>query len=298
MAKVQISDKELEEIRRDLSLTTPLKFIDAGGYKAVYKTTINGIDEAIKILPMIGTEDDEIDENIKRIKREISILQTCQSDYLVKLASICPKLITAVGKSFVVYSEEFLTGESLAVRILRRHIPDTAEIIMLMLSGLDVIRHLWGADSKIIHRDIKPNNVLFTGNTKRPFVILDLGIAFVLGETGITRNTVNIPGTLYYMAPEMLKRGFRQNIDFRVDLYSLALTAYEYASLVNPFARKGDVVYTTMTRIAKNKPEPLETFRSDLPKELCELINKMLSKAPYLRPSNLDILEELLRGLR
>ena len=68
---------------------------------------------------------------------------------------------------------------------------------------------------------------------------------------------MNIPGTLYYLAPEMLRRGFRQNIDYRADLYAIALTAYEYSSGINPF-RRGDAVYTTMTRIAKDKPEPLD----------------------------------------
>jgi serine/threonine-protein kinase len=140
----------------------------------------------------------------------------------------------------------------------------------------------------VIHRDIKPDNIIKTDDPVRPYVLLDLGIAFQIGGTRITRNSARIPGTLYYIAPEMLDQGFRQNLDYRADLYTVGLTLYEFASGDNPFAHSGDPQFTTLYRIKTQRPKPLRELRSDLPAEVCRLIDQLMRKLPALRPANLD----------
>jgi len=144
------------------------------------------------------------------------------------------------------------------------------------------------ASMNVIHRDIKPDNIIRTKDPMRPYVLLDLGIAFRIGGTGITRNSARIPGTLYYIAPEMLDQGFRQNLDYRADLYTIALTLYEFASGDNPFAHRGDPQFTTLYRIKTQRPKPLWDLRSDLPAELCSVIDQLMRKLPALRPANFD----------
>jgi serine/threonine protein kinase len=144
------------------------------------------------------------------------------------------------------------------------------------------------ASINVIHRDIKPDNIIRTGNPMRPYVLLDLGIAFQLGGTRITRNSARIPGTLYYIAPEMLDQEFRQNLDYRADLYTIGLTLYEFASGDNPFAYRGDPQFTTLYRIKTQRPKPLRELRSDLPAELCRVIDQLMKKLPALRPANFD----------
>jgi eukaryotic-like serine/threonine-protein kinase len=122
----------------------------------------------------------------------------------------------------------------------------------------------------------------------RYFVLLDLGIAFQIGGTLLTRDSTRIPGTLYYIAPEMLDQKFRQNLDYRADLYTVALTLYEFASCDNPFAHRTDPQFTTLYRIKTEKPKALHALRNDLPMPFCKLIDQLLRKIPALRPANLE----------
>jgi len=166
--------------------------------------------------------------------------------------------------------------------------PTIGELTKLARCLLRAVQDLVKQD--IIHRDIKPDNVIETKLTNRPYVLLDLGIAFQIGGTQITRDRTRIPGTLYYIAPEMLDCEFRQNLDFRADLYDIGLTLYEYASSDNPFAHRRDPQYTTLYRIKTETPKPLSEHRPDLPMDFCVLVDQLLKKLPALRPSNISML--------
>ena len=149
--------------------------------------------------------------------------------------------------------------------------------------GFSAVDELW--QSNVVHRDIKPDNVMALSDDKRPYVLLDLGVAFVVGGTPLTRDPRNVHGTLYYLAPEMLEPSFRENLDLRADLYAVGLTLYEYACGANPFMRREDAQYTTIQRIYRDTPTPLHELRSDLPVEFCKMIDQLLKKRPALRPN-------------
>jgi serine/threonine protein kinase len=97
-----------------------------------------------------------------------------------------------------------------------------------------------------------------------------------------------VPGSLLYLAPEMLQANFRETLDYRSDIYTVGMTVYEYATGIQPFARRGDVTGQTLTRILREKPRPLEELRNDLTDGFCQTINQMMKKKPALRPSNLE----------
>tara|TARA_R110002124_G_C8950160_1_gene513273 strand:- start:2269 stop:2511 length:243 start_codon:yes stop_codon:yes gene_type:complete len=78
----------------------------------------------------------------------------------------------------------------------------------------------------IVHRDIKPLNIIKTGKKGREFVLIDLGIAFYLSGTNFTRDSNKVPGSAPYLAPEFFKPNFRERMDFRSDLYNVGLTIY------------------------------------------------------------------------
>lgn len=296
--KINIDEFVLSEIKKLLELKE-LIFIDAGGYKAVYKALVNNKFEAIKIVPMPETSNfDKQEEDINRIKREIQILKQCKSPYIVKLGTINPANYQINKNQYIIYSEEFVSGETLRTKIKSGHKPYLKELKTLMFNILDVIKTLWNHPNQFIHRDIKPKNIISTNNTRRSYILLDLGIAYAVGETGITKNTRDIMGTRYYVAPEMLKSGYRKILDFRADLYTLGLTVYEYASGENPFARSEDAIYTTLSRIARETPQKLHELRNDLPLQFCNLIDQLLKKIPALRPSNIKILKKKLEGIK
>jgi serine/threonine protein kinase len=170
--------------------------------------------------------------------------------------------------------------------IIKDYRPAWQELAELGVCILRGVREL--TLMNVIHRDIKPDNIIKTDDPVRPYVLLDLVIAFQIGGTPITRNSARIPGTLYYIAPEMLDQGFRQNLDYRADLYTAVLTLYEFASGDNPFAQRGDPQFTTLYRIKTKRPRPLRELRNDLPVEMCSLVDQLMRKLPALRPANID----------
>lgn len=279
---------DIEEVKKVAPEARNLEEIGSGGFKVVYKALVSGKIEAVKLVQIPSDENDETvrDENLRRIVRELEILSKCTSPYLVKLGSIAPRACKIGGLEYMLYSEEYLPGDSLREMISKDYRPTRQELAELGACMLKAVQDL--ASMNVIHRDIKPDNIIRTNNPIRPYVLLDLGIAFQVGGTRITRNSARIPGTLYYIAPEMLDQGFRQNLDYRADLYTVALTLYEFASGDNPFAHRGDPQFTTLYRIKTQKPKPLREFRIDLPTEMCSLIDQLMRKLPALRPANLN----------
>lgn len=274
-----------------------LSFIDEGGFKAVYKATIAGRIEALKVIfiPRENDQEQEHSEILPRVKREIESLKLCECPYIVKLGNLLPRLCVIQNLDYLIYSEELLEGQTLHERIRTGHIPDLEECKTLLICLLKVIQELKTID--IIHRDIKPKNIFALNDTNRPYVILDLGIAFKLHSTAITKNPDYRLGTLPYMAPEMFQPQFRQHIDYRSDLYSAAITVYEYAASLHPLASREEDDFTTIYRIAHSRPSPLFSHRSDLSSSFCLIIDYMIRKKPALRPSNLEELIEKLEAI-
>jgi len=151
--------------------------------------------------------------------------------------------------------------------------------------------------NNLIHRDIKPANVLALDNPDRPYVVLDLGIAFKLDSTAITKDPNAIVGTLLYMPPETFHENSHQQIDYRGDLYSAALTTYEFASGVHPLIQGGKNDPSTLLRILTVNPIPLISYRQDLPEPFCRIIDQLIKKIPALRPSNIEALIKKVEAL-
>ncbi len=269
-----------------------LEALDSGGFKAVYKASIGSKLEIFKLvcLPSAGqTEEQQAyrHESMGRIRREVELLGRCQAKELVKLGSLAPRVVAIGGTEYVGYSEELLDGQNLW-KLLRAKSdkPSETEARQLLRALVKAIAELWAL--RVIHRDIKPHNVIKLADPQRPFVLLDLGIAYGLFDTGLTRDTQLIPGTPRYLAPEMLRPGFRQTLDFRADLYSAALTVFEYSAQIHPLARTRDDLIETLSRIATQPPRSLRKERPDFSNRFCQLIDQALKKKPALRPANLE----------
>jgi len=287
----------LEQLQNSLKgKVDSLTYLDQGGFKAVYKGYVQERPEAIKVvyIPADTDEEDHI-ELIGRVKREIETLDKCKSPEFVQLGSLPPESININGIDYIIYSEEYLDGENLRSKLSENYKPDLSELIQLTKTLLKAIKLL--KENDLIHRDIKPDNAIKLKSPKRPFVILDLGIAFKIHGTALTRNSMFRPGTLPYMAPEMFNPRFRENIDYRSDMYSAGITAYEYASGVHPIRKRGEDAYTTMYRILKTRPQPLSTLRPDLPSDFCKIIDQLVKKLPALRPASIQKLLKKVKEL-
>lgn len=136
----------------------------------------------------------------------------------------------------------------------------------------------------VIHRDLKPGNILVTGDgaDAQPKVV-DFGIAHVLTAQGQGPDTANFQGTLAYAAPERLDGTDANPADVRADVYSLGVVAYELLSGRLPVDVARDPLATAVRRIRTEEPPPLGSFHRALRGDLEHIVQRALAKDPARR---------------
>lgn len=286
-------------VQDTLDLDQEPQFIDSGGFKVVYRLGTPSGQEVLKavyIPSSVGEEEDIARAQlIARAEREIVALGECKSPHLVKLGGFPPTIHSIEDNDYLVYSEEYLPGQTLSNWINRDPAPIFRELLGVFSSLISLIRNL--SEAGYLHRDIKPANIIDTGLQNRPYVLLDLGIAYKIHGTELTLGG-SPPGTLRYMAPELLKPDYKNVMDFRCDLYAAGLTVYVVASGIHPFAPKPEHDYATAYRILKERPQALALLRPDLPPAFCGIIDRCIRKKPALRYARLDLIEDALQEVR
>jgi len=228
---------DIKLVQHKLPEVSNLEYHKPGGFKIVYWGEIEGQKEAVKLVQIPeDPHDPEVKkENLGRINREITLLDQCKSTNLVNIGSLDVREIEINSITYLVYSEEFIDGEDLQNLIKKNYHPTRNELYELARCLLNCIEEL--SSKGAVHRDIKPANILKTDN-ERGFVLIDLGLAFLMDGTDLTRNPRAVPGTDAYLAPEMFEDSFRKRLDYRADLYNMGLTIYEYATNSHPFRSK------------------------------------------------------------
>jgi serine/threonine protein kinase len=284
----------------DLAASFPdlsdFSYLDSGSFKAVYQVkTKTDTSEVIKLVRLPHNDGSPQLEKIRneelgRLKREISLLGDLDCPLIVNLGSFPPMRVTIGAEECVAYSEELLQGKDLKAVITEGNKPTEEEIRVLLRCLVEAIQALW-KQKHTVHRDIKPANIFATGGEDRPFVILDLGIAYNVLEPGLTLDPNSIPATPLYMAPEMLDPNFRDSLSYRADLYAAGLTVFEFASAgTHALAKKGDDYARTITRVLHQEPTRLKDLRPDISPKLTSLIDQLIRKKPSLRPGNLPLI--------
>lgn len=171
----------------------------------------------------------------------------------------------------------FVDGESLADKLEREgrlSIEESTVIFREIASALD-LAHRRG----VVHRDIKPHNVLLEGESGRA-LLTDFGIART-AEGGQLTATGMVVGTPAYMAPEQVTG---ETIDHRSDLYALGCVAFEMLAGRPPF--EGATPQAMLYRRVSESPPAVETLRADTPPDLAELVNHCLAPEPGDRPTS------------
>jgi len=179
---------------------------------------------------------------------------------------------------------QLLEGRTLTGLLAARGSLDPDSVVKIgvqLASGLAAV-HAAG----IIHRDVKPANVIITREPSNQVRLVDFGVAKLPGavdlvDTNLTQSGA-ILGTVEYMAPEALLG--QPNVDFRADQYSLGVTLYECATGGVPFdGGLGQV----LLRVTTSEPTPLTSLRFDIPKALSEVIHRCLARDPENRFSSM-----------
>jgi tetratricopeptide (TPR) repeat protein len=212
----------------------------------------------------------------ERFQREIRLAASLQQ------ANIVPLLSTGESGGLPYYTMPYVEGESLRHRLGAGPLPISD---VLRVLG-EVARALqYAHDRGIVHRDIKPDNVLLSGGTA---VVTDFGIAKALsasrtGPGGATLTQLGTSiGTPAYMAPEQAAGD--PNVDHRADLYALGCMAYELLAGQPPF--HGRTPQRVLAAHMSEPPEDIATRRADAPAALSQLVMRLLHKDADERPQS------------
>jgi eukaryotic-like serine/threonine-protein kinase len=211
--------------------------------------------------------------------------------------NIVPLYDSGEADGVLYYVMPFESGLSLRERLRRDGPLPIDEATAILRDVCDALAY--AHKSGVVHRDIKPDNVLLAG---RHALVTDFGIAKALSTpdgdsdgsplaADATTTAAGIMvGTPAYMAPEQASADPR--VDRRADLYAFGVLAFEMLAGRPPFS--GDVAHEILAAQLSHTPAPVTTFRADVPPALAELISKCLKKRPSDRWQTADeILAEL-----
>ncbi|HWL84996.1 MAG TPA: serine/threonine-protein kinase, partial [Polyangiaceae bacterium] len=197
--------------------------------------------------------------------------------------------ISEEGEPYLVL--EWIEGESLDVRLDR--VAATSERLSLY-SVLDLGQQLAGALAAahaigIVHRDVKPSNILLVeGDLHRP-KLADFGIVRATSETALTTSGV-ILGTIGYMAPEQARRA--EDLDGRADLFSLGCVLFRCITDRDVFYGPDPLAILSMLLV--HEPPRVASLRPEVPPELDALVAQLLAKDRDERPASASQVKEVL----
>jgi serine/threonine-protein kinase len=201
----------------------------------------------------------------ERFVREIEIAAQLQHPHIL------PLFDSGEADGFLYYVMPFVDGESLRERLTREGQVPIAEAVRILREVVDALAHAHA--SGVVHRDIKPDNVMLSG---RHAVVTDFGVAKAVSAAGSDKlTTVGMAlGTPTYMSPEQAMG--ETNLDQRADIYSVGALAYELFTGHPPFEKP--TPQQLLAAHVLEKPEPPTARRPELSPALSGLVMRCLEK--------------------
>jgi serine/threonine-protein kinase len=240
--------------------------IGRGGMAVVYRATDLRLHRrvAIKVLPPELAFNADVRERF---------LREAQTSARLAHPSIVPIYTVDEREGIVYFVMALVDGESLAQRLVREPRLPIAEARTLLAGVADALAY--AHSQGVVHRDVKPDNIMLEMSTGRPMVT-DFGIARAAqGDTRLTVTGVAI-GTPAYMSPEQAL-GERE-LDGRSDIYSLGIIGYQLLAGETPF--KASNTPAMLVKHVSESPRPLAQLRPDVPPVLGHAIARALAKKP------------------
>lgn len=248
-----------------------IEYIGGGGMANVYlaRDMILDRDVAVKILRLDLANDDEL---IRRFHREAQSATSLVHPNIVNIYD--------VGEEDNIYYivMEYVDGETLK-QYIQNHFPIPIEkVIDIILQITSAISH--AHQNNIIHRDIKPQNILIDkkGNVK----ITDFGIAVALTSTTITQ-TNSVLGTVHYISPEQARGGVATK---KSDIYSLGIVLFELLTGRLPFSGES-AVSIALKHLQTETPHP-RSWNPSIPQSVENIILKATAKDPLYRYDDIE----------
>lgn len=240
-----------------------LSLVGAGAMGSVYRARDRELDEivALKMLnpDLLGSAN-----MLERFRREVKLARRVAHPSVARVHDIGEH----AGRKFL--TMEFIEGESLGALLDRGPLPSVARAVQLALGicGGVAAAH----DAGVVHRDLKPDNVMLTPSG-RP-VVTDFGIARAIEHQDVKHTAHGaLVGTPAYMAPEQVEG---KGVDERTDVYALGVVLFELVTGQLPFT--GDSPYVVAAkRLTEDAPDPRQ-HRPDLPDAIARVIAQCLKR--------------------
>src|SRR5690349_7097701 len=250
----------------------PLRPLGSGGMGHVWlaRDERSGLDIALKIVAREG-------KSGHRAEREARAAAALRHPRCQRILSL------ARDPSHVYIAYEYIPGRTLR-EAMRSGELDDAAAIEVAAQIADALAHAHGRG--IIHRDVKPSNVLLAETGGVDVRLLDFGLA-QMAEFDTLTGLGDIPGTLAYISPERLQG---QPATPAADVWALGVLLWEALAGEHPFW--GGDLTDTSSRIQHGAPA-LETMRPDLPRHVIDTVTSALAPSPQRRPSASRLAHEL-----
>jgi serine/threonine-protein kinase len=248
-----------------------------GGMGVVYLANEVDLDRpvAIKLLPP---------ERAANERLKARFLHEARTAAKLSHPNIIPiHAVDEVG-DFVFFAMAYVDGETLAERVRVRGPLPPSEAARVLREVAWALAHAHAHG--VVHRDVKPDNILLERGTARALVA-DFGIA-AAAET----DTGEITGTPEFMSPE---QALGKPLDARSDLYSFGVTAYYALSGRLPF--QGRTVTEVLARQVNTMPEPLAEAAGALPRRMAQVVERCLAKRPSHRPTSAEAVADELGAI-
>ncbi|MFO7887516.1 MAG: Stk1 family PASTA domain-containing Ser/Thr kinase [Eubacteriales bacterium] len=254
--------------------------IGGGGMAEVYKARCRVLNRfvAIKVLRSEFVEDDEF---ISKFKDESQAAAKLNHNNIVNIYD------TGIDDDTHYIVMEYVEGTTLKEYIQNNKPLDIKESINIAGQIAEALRHAHA--NKIIHRDIKPQNILITEDKLAK--VGDFGIARAISEKTITNSDKSI-GSVHYFSPEQARGGY---VDNRTDIYSLGVVLFEMVTGRVPFDGETPIS-VALKHVNENISKPSK-YNEKIPKKLEEIILKSTNKSQRLRYHNIDEMIEDLKNV-
>ena len=260
-----------------------------GGMGSVFLATQLAVDRKVAIKVLENVSEDGV--MVARFQREARVIAQLQHPNIVNLIDFGEN---ERGQLYLVM--EFIDGEALTGLIKREAPLDPARVVQIALQITEALAA--AHDISVIHRDLKPDNIMMLGGGgRRDYAkILDFGIAKVKRSDPGHQDTVQtraglIVGSLRYISPEQVES---KEVTVRTDFYALGGILYELLTgrRVFDYASPADCAIAHLTE----PPKPPTLDGAPVTGPLVDLIMQCLEKQPDRRPPNAHVVSAMLRG--